>query len=225
MGKMLPLLDESGQYRAEPGNHPAEYVKDITPDQIAGTNVVFINMPLREDGIPNVPPEGPGLMATNMCKNYGVNATIIDLNAYRFQDEEAKRRGLENGRHINDAETRKLIEEHCRVHGEPHVVAFSGMITTLGWQQKVAKMVKEILPGSFLVSGGGLATELRPTRLNPQGLFSSLFLPEIDALAHSEGDDVILKIARDAKIIRERGWRSALQSGELEPYFYGEIDG
>lgn len=225
MGKMLPVLEQSGQYRQEPGKHPAEYVRDITPDQIAGTNVVFINMPLREKAVPNTPPEGPLLMATNLRDNYGVNATILDLNAYRFPDEEARRRGLENGRHINDAETRKLIEKHCEVHGEPHVVALSGMITTLGWQKKVAQMVKEMFPGSVLVSGGGLATELRPTPVNPLGLFNPLFLPEIDALAHSEGDDVILKITRDAKIIRERGWRSALQSGELEPYFYGEVGG
>lgn len=225
MGKMLPVLEQNGQYRAEPGGHPAEFVKDITPDQIAGTNVVFINMPLREEAVANVIPEGPLLMATNLRDNYGVNATVVDLNAYRFPDEEARRRGLKNGRHINDAETRELIEEHCRVHGEPHVIGFSGMITTLGWQQKVAKMVKEMFPDTLLVSGGGQANELKPTPLNPRGLFDSLFLPEIDALALSEGDDVILKITRDAKIIRERGWRSALQSGELEPYFYGEIDG
>lgn len=225
MGKTLPVLEQSGQYRAEPGNHPAEYVRDITPDQIAGTNIVFINMPLREKATPNTTPEGPLLMATNLRQNYGVNATVIDLNAYRIQDEEAQRRGLENGRHLNDTETRELIEKHCRVHGEPYVVAFSGMITTLGWQKKVARMVKEMLPDSFLVSGGGLATEFRPTPLNPQGLFNPLFLPEIDALAHSEGDEVILKITRDAKIIRERGWRNALQSGELEPYYYGEVGG
>lgn len=222
---MMPMLGQSGQYRPEPGIHPADVVKDITPEQIAGTNVIIINMALREDAIPCVLPEGPLLMTTNLRKNYGVNATVIDLNGYRFSDEEAKRRGLENGRHLNDAETYALIEKHFQVHGEPHLVAFSGMITTLGWQQKVAKMVRSMLPDVFLVSGGGLANELKPTPLNPTGLFHPLFLPEIDALAHSDGDDVILKITRDAKLIRERGWRSVLQSGELEPYLYGEIGG
>ena len=43
--------------------------------------------------------------------------------------------------------------------------------------------------------GGGLATEFRADLLN--------WMPDLDGIAHSEGDDVILKIARDAKIIRK----------------------
>lgn len=203
--------------------HPSEVVKDISARDLEGLNVVFINMPLRETAVPNNTPEGPLLMATNLRQNYGVNATVIDLNAYRIQDEEAKRKGLENGRYLSDAEARRLIEKHCRVHGKPVVVALSGIITTLGWQKKAAKMVKEIMPEALLVSGGGLATGLRPTQLNPKGLFG--YVPELDAIAHSDGDDVILKIVRDAKAIREKGWLSALANGELKPYYYADIDG
>ncbi len=203
--------------------HPSEVVKDISARDFEGLNVTFVNMPLREKAVPNTTPEGPLLMATNLRRNYGVNATVIDLNAYRIQDGLAVERGLENGRHLTDAETRKLIEKHFRVHARPDVVALSGMITTLGWQKKIARMVKEILPEALLVSGGGLATELRPTQLNPKGLFG--YIPELDAIAHSEGDDVILKIARDAKVTKERGWQSALSSGKLNPYYYAEIDG
>lgn len=203
--------------------HPSEVVKDISTRDLKGLNVVFPNMPLRPNALPNTPPEGPGLMATNLRRNYGVNATIVDLNAYRIQDDQAAAKGLPNGRHLTDAEARNLIEKHCRVHGRPDVVALSGMITTLGWQKKVAKMVKEMFPEALLVSGGGLATELRPTQLNPKGLFG--YIPELDAIAHSEGDEVILKIVRDAKVVREKGWRSAVESGELEPYYYADIDG
>ena len=203
--------------------HPSEVVKDISARDLEDLNVVFINMPLRETAMPNIPPEGPLLMATNLDRNYGVNATVIDLNAYRIQDGIAPEKELPNGRHLTDVEARKLIEKHFRVHGQPDVVALSGMITTLGWQKKIAKMVKEMLPKTLLVSGGGLATELRPTKLNPKGLFG--YIPELDAIAHSEGDDVILKIASDAKVIKERGWQSAISNNELNPYYYAEIDG
>ena len=217
MGNILKVLQPKAHI------HPQEVVKDISARDLEGLNVVFINMPLREKAVPNVTPEGPLLMATNLRQNYGVNATAIDLNAYRIQDGLAAEKGLQNGRHLTETEVRELIEKHFRVHGRPDVIALSGMITTIGWQKKVAKMMKEMIPEAPLVSGGGLATELRPTKLNPKGLFG--YIPELDAIAHSEGDDVILKIARDARVIRERGWRNALQSDELEPYFYAEIDG
>ncbi len=201
--------------------HPSEVVKDISAPDLEGLNVTFVNMPLREKAVPSSPPEGILLMTTNLRQNYGVNATSIDLNAYRIQDEEAKSEELENGRHLSEAEVQRKIERHCQVHGKPDLVALSGMITTLGWQKKVAKMVKEMFPESLLVSGGGLATELRPTQLNPKGLFG--YIPELDAIAHSEGDDVIIKIAYDAKVIRERGRRNALASGVLKPYYYTDI--
>jgi len=158
---------------------------------ISGLKVVFINMPLREIAVPNGTPQGPLLLATNLRDNYGINATVIDLNGYRIKDELTQKRGLPNGRHLTDDETLNLIKRHFEVHGEPDLVGFSGMITTLRWQEKVAKMVRQILPDVFLVSGGGLATELKT------GLFN--YIPELDAVARSEGDDVIVKIAHDAK--------------------------
>ncbi|MBS3161923.1 hypothetical protein J4476_04495 [Candidatus Woesearchaeota archaeon] len=74
--------------------HPSEVIKDIMPADLRGMNVVFINMPLRESARPNTTPEGPLLLATNLRKNYSVNASIIDLNAYRIKDEDAQKRGL-----------------------------------------------------------------------------------------------------------------------------------
>ena len=154
-------------------------------------NVVFINMPLRETAVPNTTPQGPLLLATILRDNYGINATIIDLNGYRIQDEIAVKRGLPNGRHLTDNEAFELIKRHFEVHGIPDVVGLSGMITTLRWQGKIARLVRNLAPDTFLVSGGGLATELKT------GLFN--YIPELDAVARSEGDDVIVKIAHDAK--------------------------
>ena len=174
-------------------------------------------MPLRETAVPNTTPQGPLLLATNLRDNYGVNATVIDLNGYRIQDEIAVKRGLPNGRHLTDNEAFELIKRHFEVHGIPDVVGLSGMITTLRWQEIIAKMIRKIFPDVFLVSGNGLATELK------LGLFN--YIPELDAVAHSEGDDVILKIIYDAKLIKERGMKSSVLSGKLAPYYLGEING
>lgn len=164
--------------------------------ELAGIRIDFINMPLRESASPNTPPQGPGLMAARL-RQYGAEPTIIDLNAYRIQDEDAARRDLANGRHLTLEEAESLIEEHFNAHGEPDIVAFSGMITTLRWQKNIAKVVRELVPDAFMVSGGGLATEIK------EGLFD--WIPELDAVAHSEGDDVILLLARDIKSVKARG--------------------
>ncbi len=161
----------------------------IGPKEIAGAKIVFINMPVRESARPTTTPEGPLLMAANLIQNYGVDASIVDLNVYR-----------PNGKYLSHNEVFQLLKDHIRIHGEPDIVAFSGIITTLRWQETVAKMIRKIIPDVFLVSGNGLATELKT------GLFN--YIPELDAVAHSEGDDVILKIIYDAKLIKKRGIKS-----------------
>lgn len=197
--------------------HPASVIKDITPGFLSGMKAVFINMPLRETAVPNTTPQGPLLLATSLRDNYGVNATVIDLNGYRIKDELARERGLLNGRHLIEIEVFKLIKKHFAVHGEPDLVGFSGKITTLRWQKKVAKIIRELLPDVFLVSGNGLATELKA------GLFN--YIPELDGVARSEGDDTIVKIAYDAELIKYWGFEAALSSGRLKPYYLGEIGG
>ena len=197
--------------------HPAEIIKNISAQDLQGMNAVFIKMPLRESARPNVTPEGPLLLATRLRKHYGIDASIIDLNGYRIEDEIAKKQGLPWGRHKTLAEAEALIHKHFTVHGEPDLVAFSGKITTFRWQQAVARMIRRILPGVFLVTGGGLATELK------LHLFG--YLPEFDGVAHSEGDDVIVKICYDAITIKHLGLVNTWRSGKLAPYCLGEIDG
>src|SRR3989344_1140770 len=196
--------------------HPADIIKNIGSSDLRGLNVVFINMPLRETAIPNVTPQGPLLLATNLWQNYGVYATVIDLNAYRIKDKIAEKQGLKNGRHLTYDEALELINRHFEVHGEPDLIGLSGKITTLCWQEKIAKMVRIMLPKVFLVSGNGLATELKLGLLN--------YIPELDGVARSEGDDVIVKIAYDAKIIKEMGLTDAANAGKLAPYYVGEIN-
>src|SRR3989344_472798 len=174
--------------------HPSEIVQQIPRGSLRGMRVMFINMPLRESAKPNTPPQGPGLMAARLRSEFGAEPSIVDLNAYRIKDEDAAARNLPHGRHLTLREARELIEKHISFHGEPDVVAFSGMITTLRWQKVIATLMREILPDVFLVSGGGLATEIK------KALFTSI--PELDTISHSEGDDVIVLITNDVKSTR-----------------------
>ena len=173
-------------------------------------------MPLRETAAPNVPPEGPAILAS-IVRQYGGEPTIVDLNAYRIKDNIAFNRRLQNGRHLTYDEARGLIRQHLNNVGDQDVIAFSGKITTLRWQEEVAKIVREEQPDCFLVTGNGLATEIN------RGLFN--WIPELDAIARSEGDDIIVSICQDAKIIREMGWTRAIKSGKLSEFFVDEING
>jgi len=196
--------------------HPNEYIKDFPYDSFNGMKITFINMPLRETALPNVPPEGPGILAA-IARRYGAEPYILDLNGYRIKDELAEKRALPNGRHMTYAEAEAMIVRHLNNVGDQDVIAFSGKITTLRWQEEVAKIVKKHQPDCFLVSGNGLATEIKT------GLFK--WIPELDAIGRSEGDDIILLILNDAMAIKKYGFEKALNSDKLSPYYLGEIDG
>ncbi|EFO29542.1 putative Fe-S oxidoreductase [Roseibium sp. TrichSKD4] len=188
---------------------PNRFLDSLSPTALSGVKVTFINMPIREQAKPNNPPLGPALLAARL-REYGAQPTIIDLNIYRIKDQVAAERGLTSGRCLSYQEARGLIERTLAKAGEQHLIGLSGLITTLSWQTKVAQMVRELDPDAILVSGGGLATQFRT------GLFD--WIPELDAVSHSEGDDIILKIALDAKAIRDRGLESARLSGQLSPF-------
>lgn len=196
--------------------HPSELVAELSFDALKGIRIVFINMPLRETARPNTPPQGPGLMAARL-RMYGAEPSIVDLNAYRLKDNEAEVRGLPNGRHLSSLETENLLSAHFNLHGEPDIIAFSGMITTLRWQERVAKICRRLVPDSFMVSGGGLATEVKTPLLS--------WIPELDAIADSEGDDVILLLTADVKSAKERGARGIFSSMVNNNSYLGDMNG
>ena len=195
--------------------HPSKIIKEFGCDTLDGVKITLINMPLREGAIPNTPPLGPALIAARL-QEFGAKLSIVDLNIYRKKDAEAKNKGLENGRHLTLEEVRNLLTRHFRKHGSPDMIGLSGLITTLRWQTNVAKVLKELEPDSFLVSGGGLATEIKAP------LFT--WIPELDGIIIGEGDDVVIKTAFDAMIIKRNGLESAKNSGKLQPYCVGKIN-
>jgi radical SAM superfamily enzyme YgiQ (UPF0313 family) len=192
--------------------NPSSIIDGIDKTILGGTKVTLINLPIREQATPNNPPLGLALLASQL-QRYGVEVNIIDLNSYRIQDSDSKILQLSNGRVLNDDETYKLLADTFNKCGNQDLIGLSGLITTLDWQAKIAKYIRKLQPESLLVSGGGLATEFRGI------LFK--WIPELDGVAHSEGDDIILKIAFDAKIIHEYGLKSAINSGKLDPYYLG----
>ena len=194
----------------------SEVLKNISYDELKGIKITFINMPLREAASPNTPPEGPGILSA-IVRRYGGEPSIIDLNGYRIKDKLAENRGLPNGRHLTYKETENMIITHLNNVGDQDVFAFSGKITTLRWQEEVAKIVKKLQPDCFLVTGNGLATEIK------RGLFT--WLPELDAIARSEGDDIIIDICKDVKLIRDRGLSKAINSSKLSSAYIGELKG
>lgn len=184
--------------------HPKDIVKEIPRDSIRGAKIAFINMPLRESAPPNCLPYGICLLAA-IVRERGADPSIVDLN------------GIRENTPLSDNDAKSYILESFRQHGEPDIVALSGIITTLKWQEKIAKIIREILPDVFLVSGNGLATEFKG------GLFN--WIPELNAVAHSEGDLSIVKIIFDALQIKSNGLKKASSSGYLDPYFLGEALG
>ena len=171
-------------------------------------------MPLREAALPNTPPEGPGILAA-IVRRYGGQPSIIDLNGYRIKDKLSEKRGLPNGRHLTYREAEDMISKHIENVGDQDIIAFSGKITTLRWQEEVAKMIRRIQPDCFLVTGNGLATEIKG------GLFT--WIPELDAIARSEGDGIIIDICKDGKLVKEKGIKKAINSGKLSSGYAGEI--
>ncbi len=193
------------------GIHPSTLVRELSQNALSGVRVCFINMPLRESARPNVPPQGPGLLAARL-RQYGAEPTIIDLNAYRITDDKASSLGLKNGRHLSHQEAEGLITAHFKKHGEPDIIGLSGKITTLKWQQWVTRFCRRTVPDTFIISGGGLATEFK------EGLFN--WIPELNAVGHSEGDDVMLLCAHDVK----RSGRN-IKKMTSSRFYFGEYAG
>lgn len=210
MAKTIAVFPEKRRF------HPSENVAELGFDALKGCRVLFINMPLRESALPNTPPQGPGLMAARL-RQYGGEPSIVDLNAYRLKDQSASAKGLPHGRHLTSEEARRLIELHIGAHGEPDIIALSGMITTLRWQERVARISRGLVPDAFLVSGGGLATEVKLPLLS--------WIPELDAVARSEGDDIILLMAHEVKMARERAGRAWRKAMTESLYYQGRRDG
>jgi len=138
--------------------------------------ILFINMPIRITAKPNVVPTGVGILSS-LVKELGHECKVLDLNVYRpiLTLEEVK-------------------EKLVNFNEDFDLVALSGMITTLRWQKRIASLVRDLLPDTCLISGGGLASDFGST------LFQ--WIPELDAIVIGEGELVLPKVLRQLRQLK-----------------------
>ena len=139
-------------------------------------NVLFINMPIRVTAPPNVVPLGVGILS-GLTKNLGHHCEVLDLNSIRPVVD-------------SDYVAKRLGEYECGFDA----VCLSGMITTLRWQQVVARLVRAQFPETCLISGGGLASDF------DEILFA--WIPELDVTVQGEGEPVMERIYDNVQNLR-----------------------
>lgn len=139
-------------------------------------NVLFINMPIRLSAKPNIVPTGVGIL-TSLIKQMGHNCQVLDLNRFRPA--------------LSISQVKEQLLSYS-VNFE--MVLLSGMITTLRWQQNIARLVREVYPETCLISGGGLASDFDSV------MFS--WIPELDATVQGEGEPVLPHLIENFASIR-----------------------
>ncbi|MFN7954409.1 MAG: radical SAM protein [bacterium] len=150
-------------------------------------NVLLVNPPIgvAENRPPNNIPTGLAIL-TAMLRDCGHHVAVLDLNATR----------------PDAATTEALIQD------DPHeydLIGLSGLITTLAWQERLARSLRARHPKALLVSGGGLATDIGPDLLS--------WIPALDGIVRGEGEQALatlLELAREREGIAARpglSWR------------------
>jgi len=140
------------------------------------SKILFINMPIRENALPNDVPLGP-LVLTSYLNRMGYSAEILDLNTHRPRSN-----------HIYDDLHITLLN---RLSEGYDVICISGLITTLKYQEIVCKITRILLPNAYIVSGGGLATDIKEL------LFQ--WIPELDAICIGPAEESIIEIVNKEK--------------------------
>ncbi len=134
--------------------------------------ILFVNMPIRVQAPPNVVPTGVGILSS-LAKTLGHECHVLDLNIHRPPPS------LE--------QVRSTLETGYAPHYD--LIGLSGMITTLRWQKRLARLCRQLFPNAVLVSGGGLASDFGAT------LFA--WIPELDAVVRGEGEEVLPSLLAD----------------------------
>jgi radical SAM superfamily enzyme YgiQ (UPF0313 family) len=137
--------------------------------------ILFINMPIREHAPPKDIPLGP-LSLSSYINSKEYESTILDLNLYR-----------PNKNNIY----KDLYNTILNKFDNQNVILLSGLITTLKYQEIVAKIIREISNSTYIVSGGGLATDIKSL------LFE--WIPELNAINIGPGEQTILDIIKHSE--------------------------
>ena len=138
-------------------------------------NILLVNPPIgvAEQRPPNNIPTGLAILAA-LLRQRGHAVTLLDLNALR----------------PDAVATEALIRDDRTDYA---LIGLSGLITTLAWQERLARALRARHPSALLVSGGGLATDIGPDLLG--------WIPSLDGIVRGEGENA-LPILLD--LVRER---------------------
>ncbi len=128
-------------------------------------NLLLVNPPIgvAERRPPNNIPTGLAILAA-LARERGHEVRVLDLNALR----------------PSDAEVEALVADDPASYD---VIGLSGLITTLAWQDRLARMLRARHPKALLVSGGGLATDIGPDLLE--------WIPVLDGIVRGEGENAL----------------------------------
>jgi anaerobic magnesium-protoporphyrin IX monomethyl ester cyclase len=100
--------------------------------------VLFINPVVREEDVPRHIPYGIALLAAIAVKE-GHQVQVYDANAWRLPDD--------------------VLAKVCAAD-KWDVVAIGGLTTTYGYIKRCMRIVREELPGVFIIAGGGFLTSM-----------------------------------------------------------------
>lgn len=132
-------------------------------------NICFINPPIREWALPNVPPLGLLILSSRLRAN-GHKATILDLNGLRLSKAQIEEK----------IDTMKF-----------DLIGITGLITQWNYIKWLSQVTKKYHPDVPLIAGG-------PVVSNAPDLFSK-HMPNIDAIVVGEGEQAILDVAQDVE--------------------------
>ncbi|MCP4606415.1 MAG: radical SAM protein [Proteobacteria bacterium] len=125
--------------------------------------ILLVNVPVREDQVPSNFPTGLGIIA-NVLRGGGHDVEILDVNAHRHKPEEVL---------------------SLATSSRADAIGVSGLISTYKYQCWLGGELKELLPDTPLISGGGCATSA------PDHLIKNA---PYDILVMGEGERTVLEL-------------------------------
>lgn len=144
-------------------------------------DVLLVNPPIgvAEKRPPNNIPTGLAVL-TALLSELGHAVRVLDLNALRPDDDTLA----------------ALIHDD---HTDYRLIGLSGLITTLAWQDRLARLLRARHPEALLVSGGGLATDIGSELLG--------WIPQLDGIVRGEGEEalpILLELAEHRARVANR---------------------
>ncbi len=163
-------------------------------DEETQVKALLINMPIRTNARPANLPLGIYYVGRAL-QDAGMEVGYLDLNLLRGSD-------------LTIPHVRSLLAGKAA-----DVYMLSGLITTLRWQEHVCKAIRLLWPGTPIVSGGGLATNIGSTLRDWLGIDTACF-GEGELLAPALLDDLFAGVPHmcyssekpDVDVIAEPIW-------------------